>query len=59
MLEGDQREASHMINGMEGLTQEERLKRSEDLGYRLKGADDSRLQECEMDKHPGGSSQLH
>lgn len=48
-----------MINGTEGLTQEERLKRSEELGYRLKGADDSKLQECEMDKHPGGSSKLH
>lgn len=45
-----------MINGMEGLTHEERLKRSEELGYSLKGADDSRLQVCEMDKHPGGSN---
>lgn len=48
-----------MINGTEGLTHEERLKHSEELGYRLKGADDSRLQVCEMDKHPGGSNQLH
>lgn len=47
-----------MINGMEGLTHEARLKHSEELelGYRPKGADDSRLQVCEMDKHPGGSS---
>lgn len=37
-------EAARMINGTEGLTHEERLKRSLELGYRLKGADDSRLQ---------------
>lgn len=53
---GRSERSSRMINGTEGLTHAERLKRSAELGYRPRGADDSRLQECAMRKHPGGSS---